>query len=101
MVYPKKSTELKAQAAEFQKLQDQGHLTQRLLLRKIIKGFKEQESVLASHKLRMQSLEVQLEKSMPKKRRKVKLAQILSLQISGQSSRRKGRLKGKILKRKL
>jgi 4-hydroxybenzoate polyprenyltransferase len=69
---PKKSTELKAQAAEFQKLQDQGCLTQRLLFRKIAKGFEEQESIIASHELRIQSLEVQLEKARPKKRRKVR-----------------------------
>jgi DDE superfamily endonuclease len=69
---PKKSTELKTQAAEFQRLQDQDHLTQRLLFRKIIKGFEEKESVLADHELRIQSLEVQLEKARPKKRRKVR-----------------------------
>ncbi len=46
--------------------------TQRLLFRKIIKGFEEQESVLASHELRIQSLEVQLEKARPQKRKKVK-----------------------------
>ena len=45
---------------------------QRLLFRKIIKGFKEQESVLADYKLRIQSLEVQLEKARPRKQRKVK-----------------------------
>ena len=71
---PKKSTELKAQAAEFQKLQNQDHLTQRLLFRKIVKGFEEQESVLANHELKIQSLEVQLEKARPKKRKKVKIS---------------------------
>ena len=54
---PKKSTTLKAQAAEFHKLQDKGHLTQRLLFRKIVKGFEEQESILASDELRIESLE--------------------------------------------
>ena len=47
-------------------------MTQRLVFRKIVKGFEEQESVLADHKLRIQSLEVQLEKARPKKRRKVR-----------------------------
>jgi hypothetical protein len=69
---PKKSTELKAQAAEFRKLQDQGNQAQRLLFRKIVKGFEEQESVLASQELKIQSLEAQLEKARPKKRRKVR-----------------------------
>ena len=48
---PKKSTDLKAQTAEFQGLYTQADCTQRLLFRKIIKGFEEQESVLASHGL--------------------------------------------------
>jgi hypothetical protein len=69
---PKKSVELKAQAAEFQKLQDQDYITQRLLFRKILKGFEEQESVLASYTLKIQSLEVQLEKAGPRKRKKVR-----------------------------
>ena len=69
---PKKSIELKAQAAEFQKLQNQDFITQRLLFRKILKGFEEQESVLADHQLRIQSLETRLEAARPKKRRKVK-----------------------------
>ena len=47
-------------------------MTQRLLFRKIVKGFEEQESILASHELRIQSLEVQLEKARPKKRMKVR-----------------------------
>ena len=47
-------------------------MIQRLLFRKIIKGFKEQESVLADYKLRIYSLEVQLEKARPRKRKKVK-----------------------------
>ena len=47
-------------------------MTQKLLFRKIIKGFKEQESVLADHSYRIQSLEVQLEKARPRKRIKVR-----------------------------
>ena len=35
------------------------------MFRKIIKGFEEQESVLADHGHRIQSLEVQLEKARP------------------------------------
>ena len=50
---PKKSTELKTQTAQFRRLQDQGSQTQRLLFRKIIKGFEEKESVLVSHELRI------------------------------------------------
>jgi hypothetical protein len=46
--------------------------TQKLLFRKIIKGFEEQESVLAGNGHRIQSLEVQLEKARPRKRMKVK-----------------------------
>ena len=69
---PRKSTELKAQAAQFRKLQDQGNQAQRLLFRKIVKGFEEQESVLASQELKIQSLEAQLEKARPRKRRKVR-----------------------------
>jgi hypothetical protein len=46
--------------------------TQRLLFQKIIKGFEEQESVLADNSHRIQSLEVQLEKARPRKRMKVR-----------------------------
>jgi hypothetical protein len=46
--------------------------TQRLLFRKIVKGFEEQESVLADYELKIRSLEVQLEKARPRKRKKVK-----------------------------
>jgi hypothetical protein len=69
---PKKSTDLKVQAAEFQKLNEQGFFTQRLLFRKILKGFEEQESVLADKELQIKSLETQLEAARPRKRRKVK-----------------------------
>jgi formate dehydrogenase maturation protein FdhE len=69
---PRKSTEIKAQVARFQKLGDDDPLTQRLLFRKIIKGFEEQESVLADYSYRIQSLEVQLEKARPRKRMKVR-----------------------------
>src|SRR5450432_1094457 len=69
---PRKSTEIKAQVARFQMLEDSDPLTQRLLFRKIIKGFEEQESVLADHSYRIQSLEVQLEKARPRKRMKVR-----------------------------
>jgi hypothetical protein len=55
---PKTSTELKAQAIKFQKLQEQDHSTQRLLFRKIIKSFEEHECVLADYELKIQSLEV-------------------------------------------
>jgi hypothetical protein len=69
---PRKSTEIKAQVARFHKLGDSNPSTQRLLFRKIIKGFGEQESVLADNGHRIQSLEVQLEKARPRKRMKVK-----------------------------
>ena len=69
---PKKSLELKTQAFEFQKLQNQDFFTQRLLFRKIVKGFEEQESVLADHQLKIQSLEARLEIAKPKKRKKVR-----------------------------
>ena len=69
---PKKSTEITAQAIEFQKLQDQSLSTQRLLFRKIRKGFEEQESVLVDYELKIQYLEAQLEKARPRKGRKVK-----------------------------
>jgi formate dehydrogenase maturation protein FdhE len=69
---PRKSTEIKAQVARFQMLEEKDPLTQRLLFRKIIKGFEEQESVLADHSYRIQSLEVQLEKARPRKRMKVR-----------------------------
>ena len=42
------------------------------MFRKILKGFEEQESVLADHQLRIQSLETRLEAARLKKRRKVK-----------------------------
>ena len=42
------------------------------MFRKIIKGFEEQESVLADNGHRIQSLEVQLEKARPRKRMKVR-----------------------------
>ena len=69
---PRKSTEIKAQVARFQTLQTDDPSTQRLLFRKIIKGFEEQESTLVDHGYRIQSLEVQLEKARPRKRMKVK-----------------------------
>jgi hypothetical protein len=69
---PRKSTESKAQVARFHKLGDSNPSTQRLLFRKIIKGFEEQESVLADNGHRIQSLEVQLEKARPRKRMKVR-----------------------------
>jgi 4-hydroxybenzoate polyprenyltransferase len=69
---PRKSTEIKAQVARFQMLEDSHPSTQRLLFRKIIKGFEEQESVLADNGHRIQSLEVQLEKARPRKRMKVR-----------------------------
>ena len=69
---PRKSTEIKAQVAKFQMLGDSNPSTQRLLFQKIIKGFEEQESVLADHGHRIQSLEVQLEKARPRKRMKVR-----------------------------
>ena len=47
-------------------LKDSNPFTKRLLFRKIIKGFEEQESVLADHGHRIQSLEVQLEKARPR-----------------------------------
>ena len=53
-------------------LKNNNLFTQRLLFRKIIKGFKEQKSVLADHDHRIQSLEVQLEKARPRKRIKVR-----------------------------
>ena len=71
---PKKSTNIKAQIAQFQGLQEQDNFTKRLLFRKIIKGFEEQESILANHELRIKSLEAQLEKARPKKRRRVRIS---------------------------
>ena len=53
-------------------IRDNNLFTQRLLLRKIIKGVEEQESVLADYSHRIQSLEVQLEKARLRKRMKVK-----------------------------
>ena len=53
-------------------LENSNPSTQRLLFRKIIKGFEEQESVLTDHDHRIQSLEVQLEKARPRKRMKVR-----------------------------
>ena len=55
---PRKSIEIKAQVARFEKLGEAGPSTQRLLFRKIIKGFEDQESILASNSYRIQSLEV-------------------------------------------
>ena len=69
---PRKSIEIKAQVARFEKLGEAGPSTQRLLFRKIIKGFEDQESILASNSYRIQSLEVQLEKARPRKRIRVR-----------------------------
>ena len=70
---PRKSTEIKAQVGRFLLLKDISHpSTQRHLLRKIIKGFEVQESVIADHGYRIQSLEAQLEKARPRKRMKVR-----------------------------
>jgi 4-hydroxybenzoate polyprenyltransferase len=69
---PRKSTEIKAQVTRFQMLRDNNPSTQRLLFQKIIKGFEEQESVLANNSHRIQSLKVQLEKARPRKRIKVR-----------------------------
>ena len=69
---PRKSTKIKAQVAKFQMLRRSNPFTQKLLFRKIIKGFKEQKSVLAYNNHRIWSLEVQLEKARLRKRIKVK-----------------------------
>ena len=50
---PRKSIEIKAQVARFEKLGEAGPFTQRLLFRKIIKGFEDQESILASNSYRI------------------------------------------------
>ena len=55
---PRKSTEIKAQVTKFQKFGDGSLFTQRILFRKIIKGFEGQESVLADQGHKIQSLEV-------------------------------------------
>lgn len=83
---PRKSTEIRAQVTRLQDFEAQDPLIQRLLFRKIIKGFEQQESTLADHSFRIQSLEVQLEKARPRKRMKVrtspnsKFADIASIQ---------------------
>jgi hypothetical protein len=69
---PRKSIEIKAQVTRFQSLGTSDPSTQKLLFRQIIKGFEEQEYVLADHSYRIQSLEVQLEKARPRKRMKVR-----------------------------
>ena len=69
---PRKSTEVKAQVARFQTLDTSDSTTQRLLFRKIVKGFEEQESILAANSYKIQALEVQLEKARPRKQMKVK-----------------------------
>ena len=80
-------------------LGDSNPFTQRLLFRKIIKGFKEQENILADHGYRIQSLEVQLEKARPRKRMKVKtspnskfadIAKIKRTQLAAGEARPKG-----------
>jgi hypothetical protein len=58
--------------ARFQILEQSNPSTQRLLFRKIIKGFEEHESILADYSYRIHSLEVQLEKARPRKRIKVR-----------------------------
>jgi 4-hydroxybenzoate polyprenyltransferase len=69
---PQKSIDIKAQVAKFQMLQDNSVITQRLLFRKITKGFEDQESIIADQSYKIQSLEVQLEKARPRKRMKVR-----------------------------
>jgi hypothetical protein len=69
---PRKSTEIKARLARLESLGESDPLTSRLLVRKVIKRFEEQESILADHSYRIQSLEVQLEKARPRKRIKVR-----------------------------
>jgi 4-hydroxybenzoate polyprenyltransferase len=71
---PRKSTEIKAQVARYQDLGTKDSFTQILLFRKIVKGFKEQESTLAAQSYKIQSLEVQLEKARPRKRIKVRMS---------------------------
>jgi hypothetical protein len=70
------------------------------LFRKIIKGFEEQESVLADHGHRIQTLEVQLKKARPRKRMKVKtspnskftdIAKIRRTQLATREARPKGK----------
>ena len=53
-------------------LGDSNPFTQRFLFWKIIKGFEEQENVLADYSYKIQSLEVQLEKVRLRKRMKVR-----------------------------
>ena len=50
---PRKSTEIKAQVAKFQMFKDSDLLTERLFIRKVIKGFEEQESVLVDNSYRI------------------------------------------------
>jgi hypothetical protein len=69
---PRKSTEIKTQIARFQIPKHNNPSTQKVLFRKIVKGFEEQESVLADNSYRIQSLTAQLEKARPRKRMKVK-----------------------------
>jgi hypothetical protein len=69
---PRKSTEVKAQVARAKNLQKSGYSTERLLVRKIIKGWEGQESIIADQSFQIQSLQAQLEKARPIKRRKVK-----------------------------
>ncbi len=96
---PRKSTKIKAQVARFQNLENQDPSTQRLLFRKIIKGFEEQECTLADHSYRIQSLEVQLEKARPRKRMKVRtspnskfadIAKIQKTQLAAREARPNG-----------
>jgi hypothetical protein len=69
---PRKSTEIKTQITRFQIPEYNNPSTQKVLFRKIVKGFEEQESVLADNSYRIQSLTAQLEKARPRKRMKVK-----------------------------
>jgi hypothetical protein len=60
---PRKSTEIKTQIARFQIPEHSNPSTQKVLFRKIVKGFEEQEGVLADNSYRIQSLTAQLEKA--------------------------------------
>ncbi|KAM9874670.1 transposase [Verticillium dahliae] len=70
---PRKTVDLQVQLAQFSQL-DRPTNTQRLLFRKVQKGFEEKDCLLATQERRIQILEQQLEQARPRKRKKVQIS---------------------------
>nr|AER39694.1 transposase [Verticillium dahliae] len=70
---PRKTVDLQVQLAQFNQL-DQPTNTQRLLFRKVRKGFEKKDYLIATQQRRIQVLEQQLGEARPRKKKKVRIS---------------------------